>query len=687
MDHNQTSPGAGGYTLGIDTGGTFTDAVLIASNDQQVVASAKVPTLHHDLAASVAGAAQAALEGSAINAGALELVAVSTTLATNALVEGTGQSAGLITLGFGENELERAGVLDALSPLDRLVHCAEGGHDAHGNARDGLETALDRIREAVGADAGGRGWAVASQFSVRNPAHERSVRAALSALGVESITCSHELSAKLGGPRRALTAFLNARLIGLIGDLIAAVESSMTALGFSAPVMVVRGDGSLVSAAFAKDRPIETILSGPAASVVGALHLADVDNAVISDIGGTTTDVALVRSGAALQGDEGAIVGGHRTMVEAVDMRTFGLGGDSEVVADPDGRPVPLRLGPQRAIPVSRLATDAGSIVHDFLDGALLSQTLSASDGRLLVSTGIEHSDAGDAREAEVLAAVADGPQRERAVAGNSLKLLALARLRSRGLVRVATMTPTDAAVLLDLVDAEDADLDFAAADKIGELLARQQDDAGGRIAENSRALAERVRNALVDASARAILTAALGWDGLDTAAATASDLVDRVLNARSGRSSAESSVVHVGVDLGMPLVAVGASAATWYPAVAELLGTSVVIPPHAEVANAVGAAVADVIVRGQLQITQPRKGQFRVHIEDQPTLATIEQAQQHAEAWIDAKLLADADRAGARQATLTREWDVVTATVGGRDVFVQATLTASASGRPATAR
>ena len=92
--------------------------------------------------------------------------------------------------------------------------------------------------------------------------------------------------------------------------------------------MVVRGDGALVSAAFARQRPIETILSGPAASLVGARHMTGLDEAVVSDIGGTTTDVAVLDKGRPRLDPEGATVGGFRTMVEAVAMRTYGLGGD-----------------------------------------------------------------------------------------------------------------------------------------------------------------------------------------------------------------------------------------------------------------------------------------------------------------------------------------------------------------------
>src|SRR5690606_37071265 len=145
-----------------------------------------------------------------------------------------------------------------------------GGHDVHGNAAplilDDLEAALPELAPSVSA------FAVCAYFAVRNPAHEVAVAGLIHERTGLPVTASHELSAKLGGPRRALTTLLNARLIAMIDRLVAATEGFLTARGIAAPLMVVRGDGALVSAAFARLRPIETILSGPAASIVGARH-------------------------------------------------------------------------------------------------------------------------------------------------------------------------------------------------------------------------------------------------------------------------------------------------------------------------------------------------------------------------------------------------------------------------------
>src|SRR5690606_5110038 len=190
----------------------------------------------------------------------------------------------------------------------------------HGNERRldmaALEEALPELARTVS------GFAVCAYFAVRNPAHELSVSEAIRQRTGLPVTASHELTSKLGGPRRALTTLLNARLISMIDRLIDATEGFLEKRGIAAPLMVVRGDGALITSEFARARPIETILSGPAASLVGARHMTGLDDAVVSDIGGTTTDIAVLDGGRLRLDPDGATVGGLRTMVEAVAMRT-----------------------------------------------------------------------------------------------------------------------------------------------------------------------------------------------------------------------------------------------------------------------------------------------------------------------------------------------------------------------------
>lgn len=357
------------FFLGVDTGGTYTDAVLW-SPVRGVVAKAKALTTRHDLAIGIAGAVDGVIGETGVSPAAIGLVSMSTTLATNALVEGQGDRVGLAMIGFAPSDLARAG-LDAALQGNRIVFCP-GGCDAHGVEHPldlaPLEAALPEWRESVAAVA------VCALFAVRNPAHEIAACNLVRERAGLPTTASHDLSAKLDGPKRALTTLLNARLISTIERLVATTEDFLRRRGVSAPLMVVRGDGALVSAAFARARPIETILSGPAASLVGARYLTGRDDAMVADIGGTTTDVAVLSAGQPRLDPQGARVGGFRTMVEAVAMHTFGLGGDSEVALEAHGLAERLRIGPHRLVPLSLAAAQYGAAILEPLERQLRAQ-------------------------------------------------------------------------------------------------------------------------------------------------------------------------------------------------------------------------------------------------------------------------------------------------------------------------
>ncbi|MDB3966100.1 hydantoinase/oxoprolinase family protein, partial [Amylibacter sp.] len=278
--------------LGVDTGGTYTDAVLI-KNDHEIIASAKSLTTRANLAEGVGKAVSAVLKESSINAKDIVMTSLSTTLATNALVEGKGGKVCLVYIGFSAKDIERQGLADALRGDPVII--ISGGHDHSGNEIAQLD--LGTLRTELSKIGTVTGFAIAGQFATRNPSHEKAVRDVIRDHTGIPVSCSYELSAKLGGPKRAMTAVLNARLIGMIDHLIGATEDYLRSIGINSQMMVVRGDGALISSDQAREKPIETILSGPAASIVGASWLTDEKNALISDIGGTTTDVAILKEG------------------------------------------------------------------------------------------------------------------------------------------------------------------------------------------------------------------------------------------------------------------------------------------------------------------------------------------------------------------------------------------------------
>ena len=197
------------YLLGVDTGGTYTDAVILDEAADAVIGKAKSLTTRADLALGIGRAVDAALAGAGVQPSQIAMVSLSTTLATNALVEGQGGRVALIFIGFDADDLERGGLVESLKgdPVVRLA----GGHNHAGGQAQALDmAALEQAVSELSGDV--MGFAVASRFATRNPAHEVAARDLIRRVSGRPVTCSHELSAKLNGPKRALTAVLNAVL-------------------------------------------------------------------------------------------------------------------------------------------------------------------------------------------------------------------------------------------------------------------------------------------------------------------------------------------------------------------------------------------------------------------------------------------------------------------------------------------
>ncbi|WP_171177805.1 hydantoinase/oxoprolinase family protein [Ruegeria sp. HKCCD8929] len=661
--------------LGVDTGGTYTDAVLIR-DEKEVIASAKSLTTRADLAIGVGRAIRAVLDEAGVAAEEVSLASLSTTLATNALVEGQGGRVALIYIGFRESDLEKHGLKDALKGDPALV--LAGGHSYAGGEVAPLDVAA--LEAFLHTNPGVSGFAVAAQFATRNPAHEIEAARIIAERTGAPVTCSHQLSAKLNGPKRAVTAVLNARLIGMIDRLIGRAQDTLRELGITAPMMVVRGDGALMSAEQARERPIETILSGPAASIVGARWLTGVEEALVSDIGGTTTDVALIRGGKPAIDPAGARVGGFRTMVEAVAMRTHGLGGDSQVHAVTEGLGGGVFLGPRRVLPVSLMAAEARGVVHAALDEQLRATTVGEHDARFARAVPGMPVDGIGAREATLLERLGDQVLPLGTLLRTRMEHGALTRLVDRGIVQVSGVTPSDASHVLGRLDAWDAE----AARKGLELFARKRTGSGDRLAAGPEALAKIIFDQLTEQTALTLLETAFAEEaeefGLPSEQLARHVLTQRGLARHRGLLALDTA-------LNVDVVGLGASAPSYYPAVGERLRCEMVLPEHAGVANAIGAVVGRVTFRRAGTVTSPSEGRYRVHLEDGPQdFDGSDEALALLESVLRGEAEGAAKDAGAEDIRVLVERDIRTVRVEGRDVFVEGMLTVEASGRPRVA-
>lgn len=662
--------------LGLDTGGTFTDAVLLNA-EQQVVASAKSLTTHWDLSIGISGAIRNVLatlpEGS--HRSDVSLVSVSTTLATNAVVENRFSPTCTLLIGFDDGMEERSGLS---RERGSIVVRVGGGHDATGVESAPLEEA---VIDAAVAEHGPRveAFAVASRFSVRNPAHELRARERIRRLSGKSVTCAHELSSKLDAPRRALTAALNARLTPQIRHLVEALRHVLEEEGLDAPLMLVKGDGSLIKAGVALECPVETVLSGPAASVVGAGFLTGLQDFAVSDMGGTTTDVAVVRNGRPVISADGALIGGWRTMVEAVDVRTIGLGGDSEVLMDRETR---LRVGPRKAMPLSLLAHQHPDILADLRILAAQDRLPDFPAQFAFRNPGRDAPESVQGIDRRIWNALTTTPQKASEVVGNAAGLEALRRLADAGLATIAAFTPSDAMHVLGLQSAWNIEAAELGATILG---IEERNGKALRSAATAETISKRTHEHVVRESARIILETALAQDpGIETRDNRFGVLGDRLMEDTIA-GTPFSRLVAGSLSLATPLIAIGAPVGPYYPAVAERLGTSLSIPKHAAVCNAVGAVAGVVSTTIDVVVNQPTFKLFRVH--DPAGARDFDDADAaigHAEQVARELALEAARHAGAADPhVVTQVSEKRAQTPGQADYLAEAVVRATATGRP----
>jgi N-methylhydantoinase A/oxoprolinase/acetone carboxylase beta subunit len=565
--------------LGIDTGGTFTDGVLLDYTTRDVVATTKALTTRYDLSVGILNAIDSL---PIADPGAIKLVSISTTLATNAIAEGKGKRVALFLIGYDADLVREFNFGDRFATSRYSFF--RGGHDFSGREKepldiDGLAAQAREIASSNSADA----LAVSAYFSPLNPEHERRAFEAIAAVADLPIVLAHTLSTKLNSIERATTATLNASLVSVLRDFIAAVQLAMGVRGIVAPLMVVRGDGTLMSAEVADRHAVETIHSGPAASAIGGRFLSGRDPALVVDIGGTTTDIAVVDGGQVTINEDGATVGGYRTAVKAANIRSFALGGDSQLSYDKEEQ---LRIGPARVLPLAHLAAQYPRVHDELVSLAHKRPTESLLDS--LEYWFLQRQNGGDDPQVlELFDLLREGPR----PLGEVLKALNLThpmqfsghKLFAREIIGRAGLTPTD----LLHVRGDFAPWDVEAARVAVESFARMR-----------RWTVERLMAQTFETMTDAILVEMIQF--LTGRPLAGRDLVSRRLDL--GRWFFDNSFypndkyLATAIKLKMPLIGIGAPAGIFLPRVAELLQTELVLPQHFAVANAVGAVAGSVV-------------------------------------------------------------------------------------------
>lgn len=331
--------------IGIDVGGTFTDAVAIDNETFELIGSAKVPTTHNapeGVAAGIVQALHQVLETQNIAPEDVVFIAHGTTQATNALLEGDVATVGILTLG--------SGLQGAKSRSDTTmgdIELAEGKKLPSVNqytdaAEEGLESRIEACLDEL-KKQGAQAVVAAEAFSVDDPRNESMVVEACSTRDIPA-TATNEISKLYGLKVRTRTAVINASIMPKMLEAATMTERSIRQAKIASPLMVMRCDGGVMTVDEVRKRPILTILSGPAAGVAGALRYERLTDGLFFEVGGTSTDISCVKDGQVMV--TYAEVGGHKTYLNSLDVRTVGIGGGSMVQLR-DGKAV--ATGPRSA--------------------------------------------------------------------------------------------------------------------------------------------------------------------------------------------------------------------------------------------------------------------------------------------------------------------------------------------------
>lgn len=658
--------------IGVDTGGTYTDAIVYDFETGKVLDSTKALTTRQDLSLGIMAALDSLDEGLLRRA---ELVSLSTTLATNACVENKGGRAKLLFIGvdetlfdwvggdFGFSDKERVFFLNAKTSIDGSIH-----------RRPDWETFWQQS-EAWFQDAEALG--IVELYAPYNGAQlELEARDRIAERYRMPILCGHELFSDLGVVRRGVSTLLNGQLIPVLAEFLQAIQTSLGQRDLRMPVTIMRSDGTLMSERFSGAHPVETILCGPAASVVGGNALAAEPQAIIVDMGGTTTDIAFIRDGAPVKVAEGIQIGPWHTFVKGVYVETFGLGGDSAVRYDKAEKPF---IDTRRVVPLSIAATHWPDRIVPKLQALLLE---APRHSRYLHEFFLRVKDIGDNphysdTEKAFCRALAAGPliyTEAAAAIGRDPYNLSMERLEQEGVVMRCGLTPTDIMHLRG---------DFTAFSTEAAALGAQfvAASTGMDVPALCHLVYDLVKRSLYHDIVTMLLKErmpALKKEGIG------GQLESVIRQGWELSKSGGNENLRVLFHTDSVLVGVGAPIHIFLPDVAKALGTACRIPEMAATVNAVGAVAGNITCSHTIKIV-PKEDRFEmIATSERLPFDTLEEATEHAERRAAAWVRAEAKKRGANgEIVINSVVEPVTAETGyGSEIFLESRVTATAIGR-----
>lgn len=569
--------------MGIDTGGTCTDAVIYDFEQKKILAFAKTNTTKEDLSIGIRCALEE-LPRELVEKS--QVLALSTTLATNACVEHKGGRGKLVFFGIEEETVLETGRENGL-PMDDSMIFIPCETDPSGDVivPPDWESFNEKIPELF-ADCDAVG--IVEMYARKSGARiEKKAKRLIREIMDLPVVCGHELFAEDNIVKRGATTLLNARLISIIGEFTAAVTQSLNSLNLDIPFVIVRSDGSFMMEEFAKEHPVETLLCGPVSSVMGAVELTDEKNCVIVDIGGTTTDVAFVKDGVPQTVESGIRIGQWNTFVQGLFIDTLGLGGDSGVIVGSDQR---LHLSERKRMPLCMAASKYPSLLkhlrQEELKGAYFTTPKKAI---FLGLRDISGSNSYSEKEKEMAAALLHQPMTLGDLSDRlSRTVLAshLNRLVDEHVVIECGITPTDIMHIKgDFVGFEKKAAEYAV-NTLARILRMTADEVCDLVYDQvKRKLYVNIARILIENTNPEIHKMGIGPQ------------LELLLNQNYDevKSGKKSGFLDMNLSTSASIIGVGAPSHIFLPEVGKLLGCPVVTSQYAKVANALGAIVGNV--------------------------------------------------------------------------------------------
>ncbi len=659
--------------IGIDTGGTCTDAVVYRFTDKKILAYAKTHTTKDDLSRGI-GRALERLPRELVEQA--EVIALSTTLATNACVENKGGRAKLVLFGASPavmaKSCENYGMVLDESVLMVNSETRTTGEIVEPPDWDAFDADLEKNFETYEAAGIVELFAKKTGAVLEQEASKR-IRSRYDI----PIVCGNELFTEYNIIKRGASTLLNARLISIIEAFTDAVKTALANLNIQAPFVIVRSDGSLMTEKFAKTHPIETLLCGPVASVMGAAELTDQQNCMIIDMGGTTTDIAFVKDGEAKKVNGGVHIGKWNTFVKGLFVDTFGLGGDSGVLVRDNQEIV---LEDEKVMPLSMVAHRFPQVIPCLKQIAEKPIHLrGARDSIYLTLRDIAGKGSYSQMEHHIAALLLGNPLSLEEL-GNQLGVTLLPsqieRLIREGVIIRCGVTPTDAMHCLGDFTKYDV---TAAQYGIEALCHRLNMD----VTQFATAVYDAVKKKLYSNIVRIMLEDAYPKLSKDGMGEQLEFLISQSYD--SGKQGQKPSFFHMDITTPATLVGVGAPTHIFLEDVGKLLGTKVVISEYSQVANALGAVVGNVCAQKTAEVTlNTEDGYYTVFgCGQRYVVEDLEQAKALAKTTAVEGAKSEAILRGASQDTslnLEEQEDIVETKAG--DVFLGYRVTAVVSGQ-----